>query len=121
MAGIHGLKVRAANAHRHRMRTDPAYREVAQEVPVFIVPVQPYRNRRDKWYPVFIRDCYERRNTIVIGSLGRPMSAPQYFTMEEFHFWKNRGFSIPLDLVPRELWWAGDKPRFGEEALGDDF
>jgi hypothetical protein len=33
------------------------------------------------------------------------------------------GFQVPLDLVP-ENYWFDDKigfPRFGEEALGEDF
>jgi hypothetical protein len=81
------------------------------------------QRRRDYWGPKFEAECERRRHVLVTGALGWPMYVRERFTMEECDEWYRRGFSVPLDLVPREYWWddLSGLPRFGEEMLGKDF
>lgn len=74
----------------------------------------------------FILECLRRRGNIVMvghGDHKLRILSPDRFTVEECHWWHERGCQVPIDLVPHEF-WQDDKTgifNFGEEGLGKDF
>jgi hypothetical protein len=57
-----------------------------------------------------------------------PMDPSKPYTLKEFKKLRKAGKGVPYDLMPMEVWRSDTPseygymlPRFGEEALGEDF
>lgn len=57
----------------------------------------------------------------VAGAIGKIILSSVPMSYAECKYFWEQGIKVPLELWPKEVWWEGDIPRFGEEAMGEDF